>query len=106
MMYLPSSGAMIDVKPSRHTRAASSLTPSSNRLAVQDGDARVELADPQPQALDLGRDPLALLGLDDEVIDVFVVGDAGHRHVHGDRLRGREVVVGLDLGRFLSGRRR
>ena len=66
-------------------------------LGVQDRHVRVELADPQPEPLDLGRDPLALLGLDDEVIDVFVVGDAVDRHVHRDRLGRREVVVGLDL---------
>ena len=46
---------------------------SSNRLRVEDGHVRIEERIAQPQAFDLGRDPLALLGLDDEVVDVLVV---------------------------------
>ena len=72
-------------------------------LGVEDRDVGVEQGDPQPDPLDLGGDPLALLGLDDEVVDVLVVGDAVDRDVHRDRLRGGEVVVRLDLVDLLEG---
>ena len=72
-------------------------------LGVHDRHVGIELADPQPQPLDLDRDPVTFLGCDDKVIDVFVVGDAVDRHVHRDRLGGREVIVGLGLVDFFQG---
>ena len=99
-MYLPSSGARIEANPSCQIRAASSLEASSNRLALRIATEGSKSRDPQPHALDLGGDPVSLLGLDHVVVDVLVVGDAGDRDVHRDRLRRREVVVRLDLGRL------
>ena len=103
MMYLPSSGAMIEANPScqieRRVVAGGQLEP----LGVEDRDVGVEQRDPQPDALDLGRDPLALLGLDDEVVDVLVVGDAvDRRRSSAIGCGAGEVVVGLDLGHFLE----
>ncbi len=51
----------------------------------------------QPEAFDLRRDPLPLLGLDDEVVDVFVLDHSVDRDVQGDLLRLGEVVVRLDF---------
>ena len=78
-MYVPSSGATTDAKPSCQTSAASSLEASSNRFASRIATYGSKSVIPSRMPFDLGRDPLPLLRLDDVVVDVLVVGHAVDR---------------------------
>ena len=71
-------------------------------LGVHDRDVRIEQGHAQPDPLDLGADAIPLFGLDREVVDILIVGDAVDRDPGFDRLRLGEVVVRLDLGQFLE----
>ena len=62
-------------------------------FAVEDGDVRIEEAGAQSHSLDLGREPLAFLRLDEEVIDVFAVDGAVDSDVERDLLRLVELAV-------------
>jgi len=70
--------------------------------SIQDRHVRVEERQPQPDPLDLRRDPLPLPRPDRIIIDVLPVGDAVDGDVHGDRLGAREVAVRLRLGHLLQ----
>ncbi len=72
-------------------------------LGVQDRHVGVELVIPSRRPSTSAEIRSPFLAVDDEVIDVFVVGDAVDRHVHRDRLGLGEVVIGLDLVDFLQG---
>ena len=94
-MYVPSAGATID---------ADAILPHQRRivgagqletLGVENRHVRIEKRHAQPQAFDLGGDPLALLGLDGKIVDVFILHHAVDRRIEIDLLRRGEFVVGL-----------
>ena len=97
MMYVPSCGATIEATGSWQQQGESSLAASSNRLASRIATYGSNSVVAEPHALDLGGDPLALLGLDGEVVDVLVLDDAGDGDVQRDLLGLGEVAVRLLL---------
>ena len=67
-------------------------------LGVKDGDIGIKQRRCQPHPFDLGGDPLALLGLDDVIVDVLAVHHSGDSDVQRNRLRCRKIAVGFLLG--------
>ncbi len=69
-------------------------------LRVENGDVRIEHRHAEPHAFDLDADPLSLLGVDHEIIDVFRIDDAVDRHIQGNWLRRGEFGVRFLLFNF------
>ncbi len=66
-------------------------------LGIEDGDVRIKHRDAEPHSLDLGTDPLPLFCVDHKVVDILGVDHTVNGDVHRDRLRSRELGVGLLL---------
>ena len=63
-MYLPSSGATTEANAVLPDQGGVVAGGQLEPLGVEDRDVGVEERDAEPHPFDLGRDPLALLGLD------------------------------------------
>ena len=96
-MYVPSSGATTEATASCQTRRRVVGTGQLEPLHVHDRHVRIEEGVAQPDAFDLGGDPLSLFGFDQEVIDVLVLDHAVDRRVERDLLRLGEIAVRLDF---------
>ena len=75
-MYLPSSGATIEARQSWLSEGRVVAAGQLEAGRVENRDVGIEERVAQPQPFELGGEPLALLQLDDEVIDVFGLHDA------------------------------
>ena len=106
-MYLPSSGATIEHEAVLAEQGRVVAAGQFEAGGVQDRDVGIEERVAEAQAFELGRQPLALLELDDEVIDVFVVCTTPLTVTFsGIDLRRGEVVVRLDFLALRAGCRR